>query len=126
MEWARCTGLVTPQQLKRGVRIVVNNYDKYQSKETPYIPPTVPPCVPAINKGRRKEEKNITNIPTNTNVLTNQDLELVEKPDIQSFGRDDINTLIQAIKNECDAQKVIYDVSYEREFARHILTAKVF
>jgi len=64
ISWARATTLLTPYQLKRGVRIVVTNYDKYQSNPTPTPLPTPLPTPPAINKGRRKEEKNIDIIPT--------------------------------------------------------------
>ena len=62
IEWARGATLVTPQQLKRGVRIVVNNYDKYQGWATPSTPPTLLPSTPAINKGIQKDRKTENNI----------------------------------------------------------------
>ncbi len=61
IEWARGATLVTPQQLKRGVRIVVNNYDKYQGWATPSTPPTTLPSTPAINNRIQKDKKTETN-----------------------------------------------------------------
>jgi hypothetical protein len=60
IEWARGATLVTPQQLKRGVRIVVNNYDKYQGWATPSTPPTMLPSTPAINNRIQKDKKTKT------------------------------------------------------------------
>lgn len=60
IDWARGATLVTPQQLKRGVKIKVNNYDKYQGWMTPSTPPTMLPSTPAINKGIQKDRKTET------------------------------------------------------------------
>lgn len=60
IEWARGATLVTPQQLKRGVKIKVNNYEKYQGWATPSTLSTLLPSTPAINKGIQKDKKTET------------------------------------------------------------------
>lgn len=48
------------------------------------------------------------------------------KKEKESYGREDINYLIEQIKLECNNLWVMYDKTKEREFAKHILTAKEF
>lgn len=48
------------------------------------------------------------------------------KKEKESYGREDINYLIEQIKIKCNILWVMYDKTKEREFAKHILTAKEF
>lgn len=48
------------------------------------------------------------------------------KKEKESYGREDINNLIESIKNKCNELWVMYDKTKEREFSKHILTAKEF
>ena len=48
------------------------------------------------------------------------------KKEKESYGREDINYLIEQIKLECNNLWVMYDKTKEREFSKHILTAKEF
>lgn len=84
ISWAKATTLLTPYQLKRGVRIVVTNYDKYQSNPTP----TPLPTPLAINKGRRKEEKNIDTAPTQKNSFFEEELEKVSDSQLSNSLRE--------------------------------------
>jgi len=48
------------------------------------------------------------------------------KKEKESYGREDINYLIEQIKIKCNILWVMYDKTKEREFSKHILTAKEF
>jgi len=48
------------------------------------------------------------------------------KKEKESYGREDINYLIEQIKIKCNILWVMYDKTKEREFAKHILTAKEY
>lgn len=102
IDWARGATLVTPQQLKRGVKIKVNNYDKYQGWMTPSTPPTMLPSTPAINKGIQKDRK--TEIDTNTDdvytqawhlSITHDEFTKLEK----EFWMEKADELVQSVLN---------------------------
>ena len=105
IEWARGATLVTPQQLKRGVKIKVNNYDKYQGWMTPSTPPTLLPSTPAINKGIQKDRK--TEIDTNTDDVYMQAWHL-------SISHDEFSKLEKAYGAEKSDEVVQWILNYRK------------
>lgn len=70
----------------------------------------------------KKSEDNITS----NNITKEKEISSKEEIEKLSYGNKDINNLIDQIKQECDLLGVAYDKQDDRNFARHILTAKEY
>ena len=114
MRWLKESGMVVVHKRTRLVLIEVKNWDDYQSgsgTQTEHKRNTNGDEGDTIIQERRKKKEEIVS----------KETELKLKPVTQ-----DINNLIQEIKTVCDEYWLAYDKTQERNFARHILTAKEF
>jgi len=70
-------------------------------------------------KGNKKENEIINNISKDTEIIISENSE-------ETFWKTEINELIQELKNTADSLWVAYDKTNDRNFAKHILTAKEY
>ena len=83
------------------------------------------------DKGDSKKSERGVSKKSEDNIISNnitKEKEISSKEEIEklSYGNKDINNLIDQIKQECDLLGIAYDKQDDRNFARHILTAKEY
>lgn len=76
-------------------------------------------------KENKKENKNIKEKENNQTEFDEISNEISIAPQ-KEYWNSEINELIEEIKETCDEMWIAYDRNEERNFARHILTAKAF
>ena len=110
------------QKTTRGVNLKVINYDEYQNLSN-YTGNRK--GIDRKQKGNRQgtiteELKNERTKELNNNILSKDNKELALKK------REDIDLLIQTLKTEADRLWIAYDKTQERNFGKHICTAKEY
>lgn len=120
MKYLKERNQIVITRTSRWAIISIKNYDKYQdlsnygeSKE---------------NQKRIKRESSSESISKEGNNERKKEIDTIVSKDITKTDNrnQDIQTLIYHIKEFCTSHSIIYDSTDDRNFARHIMTAKEF